>query len=334
MTSTDIAAAEKIMLGSIEAGAMYIGDTLLWPIGGGQHNYANDYFTIESLQNSNTISLVKVKSCSVSPTIYYSTNDGQSWSSVTASSTTTNIATINTGDKLLLKSTNNNLATAWDTYNKLNGSKQFKVYGNIMSLLNGDNFINNSQFASGSTHNLCGLFYGVTTLTDASDLILPATTLAAYCYNGMFRGNTNLVNGPKLLPALDVPADAYSSMFEGCVKLVEGPEISATTVSGNTAINRMFCMNRNSKVTAAMTKSPIIRITNPQDYTNVYQQLFCGNGNLTEVTILAQGTNLSFTNWLSYTSSGGVIKKLSATTLTSGNNGVPSGWTTTTYTES
>jgi hypothetical protein len=49
MTSTDIAAAEKIMLGSTEAEAMYIGNTLLWPIGGGQHNYANDYFTIESL---------------------------------------------------------------------------------------------------------------------------------------------------------------------------------------------------------------------------------------------------------------------------------------------
>ena len=147
----------------------------------------------------------------------------------------------------------------------------------------------------------------------------------------MFRGCSNLVNGPKLLPALDVPADGYSSMFEGCVKLTEGPEISATTVSGNTALNRMFCMNRNSKVTAAMTKSPILRITNPSAYTNVYQQLFCGNGNLTEVTILAQGTNLSFTNWLANTNAGGVIKKLQATTFTSGSSGVPSNWTTQDY---
>jgi hypothetical protein len=51
MTSTEIAAASKIMLGAIEASKMYIGSTLIWPSGGGQvvHNYANDYFTIESL---------------------------------------------------------------------------------------------------------------------------------------------------------------------------------------------------------------------------------------------------------------------------------------------
>ena len=60
-------------------------------------------------------------------------------------------------------------------------------------------------------------------------------------------------------------------MFEGCTSLVEAPEILATTVSGNTALSRMFCMNRNSKVTAAMTESPIIRVTNPLDYTNVFQ---------------------------------------------------------------
>jgi len=87
----------------------------------------------------------------------------------------------------------------------------------------------------------------------------------------MFRGATNLVYGPKTLPALNIPQDGYSSMFEGCVKLVEGPEILATSVSGGTALNRMFCMSRNSKVTAAMTKSPILRITNPSSYNNVYQ---------------------------------------------------------------
>ena len=35
MTNTDIANASKIMLGSIEASAMYIGDTLMWPINTG-----------------------------------------------------------------------------------------------------------------------------------------------------------------------------------------------------------------------------------------------------------------------------------------------------------
>jgi len=65
-----------------------------------------------------------------------------------------------------------------------------------MSLLNGDNFISNSEFANGSDANLCGLFYGTTTLIDAGNLILPATTCVSNCYNGMFRGCTNLTTAP------------------------------------------------------------------------------------------------------------------------------------------
>ena len=336
MTSTEIAAANKVMLGTTEAVAMYIGSTLLWSAGGGQqeHNYANDYFTIESLEDNNTITAVKSGSYK-NPVFYYSLDDGETWDNKTLTTETITFGTINTGDKIIFKSSSDvALSSAWDKYIKFNGSKQFKVYGNIMSLLNGDNFTSNSEFDSGSSHNFAGLFYGVTTIIDASNLILPATTLMVSSYNGMFRGATNLVYGPKLLPALDVPVDAYSSMFENCRKLVEGPEIMATTVSGNTALNRMFCMSRTSKVTAAMTKSPILRITNPSAYSNTYQQLFCGNGNLTEVTILAQGTNLSFTNWIAYNGGSGVIKKLSTTTLVSGANGVPSGWTTQDYVES
>jgi hypothetical protein len=147
----------------------------------------------------------------------------------------------------------------------------------------------------------------------------------------MFRGCTNLVDCPRVLPATTLYQDTYSSMFEGCTSLVEGPEISATTIAsstGTSCMQRMFCMNRNSKVTAAMTKSPVLRIVDPTTANNTYQQIFCGNGNLVEVTILAEGTNLSFTNWLNKVSSSGVIKKLSATTLTNNSvNGKPSGWT-------
>lgn len=334
MISTDITAASAIYLGSIAAQKMYIGSTLIWPQGGEVvHDYSQDYFTIESLQDSNTITAIKASS-RMSPDIYYSLDDGTTWSHQTLSSGTITFGTINTGDKIIFKCTISKWATDWNKYNRFNGSKNFKVYGNIMSLLNGDNFTTNSSFESGSSFNLTGLFYGTTTIVDASNLLLPATTLYQSSYNGMFRGCTNLVNGPKLLPALDVPKDGYSSMFEGCVKLTEGPEISATTVSGDTALNRMFCMNRSSKVTAAMTKSPILRITNPSSYSNVYQQLFCGNGAINEVTILAQGTNLSFTNWLANNSGSGVIKKLQSTTLSiNSSNGVPYNWTTEDYVE-
>lgn len=332
MNGLDLSTISDVYVGSTQHNSIYYGSTLVWQRGGGTivHDYSQDYFTIESLQDGNEIKMQRNKTPN-NPVLEYSLDNGQTWTSITINGAKT-FATINTGDTILFRGNNTKLATAWDAYNKFNTTKQFKVYGNAMSLLNGNNFISNSTLDSGG-YNLCGLFYGVTTLVDASNLILPATTLYTSCYNGMFRGCTNLEYGPKLLPSLDVPTDGYSSMFEGCVKLIEAPEILATSVSGNTALNRMFCMNRNSKVTAAMTKGPVLRITNPLGHNNVYQQLFCGNGNLTEVTILVQATNLTFSNWLNYTNTGGVIKTLSGTTFSSGVSGLPSGWTTQEYSE-
>jgi hypothetical protein len=268
----------------------------------------------------------------VNPTLSYSLDDGETWTTTTISDTTS-FGTINTGQKIIFKGTNTRLAKSWDTYNYFNATKQFKVYGNIMSLLNGDDFKTNYEFDSSVTDHCTGLFR-TTYIVDASNLILPALTLYVSSYNGMFRGATNLVYGPKVLPALNVPKDGYSSMFEGCISLVEAPEILATTVSGDTALNRMFCMHRNNKVTAAMTKGPVLRITNPLSYNNVYQQLFCGNGNLVEITVLVDGTNGSFANWLNNVSSTGVIKTLSGTTFASGASGLPSGWTVEDYVES
>lgn len=332
MNGLDLSTISDVYVGSTQYSSIYHGSNLVWQRGGGTivHDYSLDYFTIESLQDGNEIKMQRNKTPN-NPVLEYSLDNGQTWTSITINGAKT-FATINAGDTILFKGNNAKLATAWDTYNKFNTTKQFKVYGNAMSLLNGNNFVSNSTFDSGG-YNLCGLFYGVTTLVDASNLILPATTLYTSCYNGMFRGCTNLEYGPKLLPSLDVPADGYSSMFEGCVKLIEAPEILATSVSGNTALNRMFCMNRNSKVTAVMTKGPVLRITNPSAYSNTYQQLFCGNGNLTEVTILVQATNITFSNWLNYTNTGGVIKTLSGTTFSSGVSGLPSGWTTQEYSE-
>jgi hypothetical protein len=61
-----------------------------------------------------------------------------------------------------------------------------------MSLLFGDDFTEHSEFSEGSSFNLCGLFYESTNLIDASNLILPALNCYLSCYNGMFRGATNL----------------------------------------------------------------------------------------------------------------------------------------------
>lgn len=334
MTSTDIAAASKIILGTTEAVAMYIGSTKIWPTNSPQpHDYSQDYFTIESLADSNLIKIGKNKSPG-NINLSYSTDDGETWTDLTLSAGR-DFATINTGDKIMFKGTNNNLATAWDTYYRFYSTKNISVYGNAMSLLFGDNFTNNSEFASGSTHNLCGLFYGTTTLISAENLILPALTCKVSSYNGMFRGCTNLTTAPQL-PALYSAQDCYSSMFEGCINLENEsvPEINLIDMS-QTCCKRMFCMSRNSKVTTPkMTKSPILRC--PTGATNCYEEMFNGNGNLIEVTCLKTDDTDCCKNWLANTSSSGTFIKspLKANWKTSDNSGVPAGWTIVDYVES
>ena len=294
-------------------------------------DYSAMYFTIHSLEDSNDIYIKR--NTQTGNTEYYTVDSGSTWSIMPSGSGAKKITTLNSGDTMWIKCTTSKWAESYDKNNTLYSTKNIKVYGNIMSLLYGDNFTGQTTVGA---YGLCGIFFGTsatgtsnTKLVSAKNLVLPATNLNISSYNGMFRGCTNLVDCPRVLPATTLYQDTYSSMFEGCTSLVEGPEIMATTIgatASTSCMQRMFCMNRNSKVTAAMTKGPVLRIVGPTIAAGTYTQLFCGNGNLTEVTILAEGTNLTFTNWLQNVSSSGVIKKLSTTTLTSGANGKPSGW--------
>ena len=60
------------------------------------------------------------------------------------------------------------------------------------------------------------MFSGCTGLTEAPEL--PATTLAASCYNYMFSGCTGLTEAPEL-PATTLAASCYNYMFSGCANI-------------------------------------------------------------------------------------------------------------------
>jgi len=200
-----------------------------------------------------------------------------------------------------------------------------------MSLFNGDNFKTSCEFNSGSTHNCAGLLR-TTYLVDASNLILPALTLRESSYNGMFRGCINLTTAPQL-PATQSAIDCYSSMFEGCINLEVAPEINLVNMSRQ-CCKRMFCMDRNNKITTPkMTKSPILRCATTAS--GCYDEMFKGNGNLTEVTCLKTDNTDACTNWLLNTSSIGTFKKSPLkTNWQTTTSGIPSGWTVQDYVES
>ena len=291
-------------------------------------SYKLNYFTIESLENNNTIYIQNIN-CRVTPEISYSLDNGLTWNTIISDSGTKTIATINEGEYIIFKGENSSLSQAYSNYNRFNSSKTFKVYGNVMSLLKGDLFGIDFEFESDSNNNFTGLFYSVSTLVDASDLVLPATLCNESCYNCMFRNCTNLVTGPKELPALYAAHDCYSSMFEGCINLEEAPVIKLINTA-DTCCCRMFCMSRTVLLySPQLTKGPVLLPSTDASF--CYKEMFKGNGNLTEVTCLLNEPSASLTDWLTNCSATGTLKKKQGVTWTAY---LPSGWTQEDYIES
>ena len=169
--------------------------------------------TVEAL----TAGTVKVNiNGTLSTGMKYSVNGGDK----TTITTTTSIA-VNAGDKVQFYGN----GTATQVYGNspevkiLGDGDGFtcKAYGNIMSLLDEENFATKTDLPNQS-YVFWGLFYGNTALTDASTLLLPATTLAKSCYNSMFRDCKALTAAPAL-PATTLVQTCYDRMFNGCSNL-------------------------------------------------------------------------------------------------------------------
>ena len=177
------------------------------------------------------------------------------------------------------------------------GSAEVKVYGNIMSLLNETGFATKTTLYATDTYTFANLFYENTTLTDASGLLLPATTLADFCYQGMFDGCTSLTAAPAL-PATTLAKYCDQSMFYGCTSLETAPALPATTLPPS-----------------------------------CYRQMFYNCTKLIAVTCLATDIRASgcTANWL-YNAGTAAMRKGTFTTPAStvwpnGINGIPDGWT-------
>jgi len=108
------------------------------------------------------------------------------------------------------------------------GDAEVRVYGNIMSLVDEENY--GSVTALSSEYTFRYLFNGNTKLKDASLLLLPATTLNTKCYAYMFNGCSALTAVPAL-PATTLVTGCYNGMFSGCKALTAAPALPATTLA-------------------------------------------------------------------------------------------------------
>ena len=192
-----------------------------------------NYFYIEALADGMTVTLNNTSQGINAPAneLEYST-DQQVWSRLPNNTTS---PTINTGERIYLRGN----ATVGDAANDTLGigffniSQSCNVGGNIMSLLFNDDFEDKTDLTGYGM-----AFFGLFTqqpIVNASELILPATTLTEGCYYGMFAGCTLLTTAPAL-PATTLTEACYYYMFGGCSNL-NYIKMLATDISASDCLN-------------------------------------------------------------------------------------------------
>lgn len=222
-------------VGSNQASSIYLGSTKIWPTTP-PHDYSHDYLTIEAISNT-YISFITSEILTVDRTVDVSLDNGQTWTSIRFlqgswdGGSPTQI-TLHQGDKMLIKGNNTSYAVLdEDAYHPGNieacyfdiyvpdSSGGCKIYGNIMSLIYGDNFVGQTSLTAQCTFSYLFNGHGRSSviIKDASNLILPATTLTKYCYSYMFMYSR--FDKAPILPATTLTEGCYEYMFNGCTAL-------------------------------------------------------------------------------------------------------------------
>lgn len=271
-------------------------------------DYSAKYLTFEAIVDSTF-------SFSIN-NIQYSTDDGTTWSTLTAGSST---PTISAGSKILWKAS----SLSPDSSNGIgtfSATGNFKAEGNIMSLLFGDSFSDQVSL-NGKNYAFYKLFSGNTYLINAENIVLPATTLSTYCYGYMFNGCSSLTIAPLILPATTLKGSCYRRMFYSCSGLTTAPEIHATT-QASYACQYMFYS------CSSLRTAPALHATTLVSYCYQYMFRYCSSLNY----VKSMAVDISATNcmqgWLQgVAASGTFVKNSEATWEVSGDSGIPSGWT-------
>lgn len=184
-----------------------------------EQDYSKEYLTLKVISGG-TIAWTAAGT-GYNRSIQYSLNNG-TWTTITASSPGATI-NVSDGDVVKFKGTNSTYAGSNADYDGFSGgTASFDVEGNIMSLIYGDNFIN--QTALTGTYNFCSMFKQ-SNVVSAENLILPATVLTPHCYRALFANSPSLEVAPEL-PALTLADSCYKYMFQDA-EITTAPQLLA-----------------------------------------------------------------------------------------------------------
>jgi len=296
------------------------------------------------------------------PTLYITTDDGATWTQMQLQ---TSYRIKNIGDKAYVYGNNTALSTDMTHYLYFSTSGLFSISGNLTTLLNPNGtttlpdyafnglFINNTRLikadltipvTSVGLRSLYGTFEGCSQMVECN-LELSATTLGDNCYGRMFYGCTRLRNTPTTLPAMTLTDACYNDMFSDCTSITTAPELPATTLATNcyagmfhncdalvnapatlpataTASN---CYDGMFNLCENLEKAPEI-FSNTFDSNMHYMFRQCHSLNYIKVHCTTWDTS-NDTKWVENVGASGTFEKPSGTTVPTGTNGVPTGWT-------
>lgn len=196
---------------------------------------------------------------------------------------------ISAGHPLFIYGNNSTFSTSTSNYLQfvIGGTGNVTCSGNIMTLVDG----------AGTTKTIPAQYFFMNLFRDCTKLTagpqLPATTLKGHCYRGFFNGCTGLLEAPEL-PATSLSSNCYAYMFRMCTSLTTAPVLKATRLTTNCYSNMFYGCSSLNYIKSMNT-------TDPNSY--------CGN-------------------WVyGVAASGTFVKNSAATWTTTGNNGIPTGWT-------
>ena len=250
-------------------------------------DYSKEYFTIEALEDGNVyFKYLSFASTTDQRYMEYSKDNGQTWTRTTNVNNGEVVMTIplTAGETALVRGDNDTLTSyneGEDVYYNafFYSDMEFSVYGNIMSLIHGDDFISETTVTDYMFNSLFYDSYGADfgtalecLIINAENLILPATTLANYCYSGMFGRCEALTTAPEL-PATTLAEGCYQNMFYNCMSLTTAPELPATTLAN-------YCYGGMFNGCEALTTSPELPATRLAE--GCYSEMFY---NCTSLTI-------------------------------------------------
>ncbi len=170
--------------------------------------------------------------------LFYSIDSGKTWTEYVMPSTSGEGAHINIGAGCEIQFYGNNQNgfnyedkktsfTFIMHFENKNGSRCGKISGNIMSLLS----YNYENLTSIPCSGCFSTLFAYSAISDASDLVLPATHLTPECYYCMFQDCPYLTTPPTTLPAMELEEDCYNSMFSYCGSLTQTPKLPATMLA-------------------------------------------------------------------------------------------------------